>query len=81
MLGIKVNEGTTTDICHTCTAKDAIDIATIHGHIGVATRITFVAATIDITANDNLSLHSSCCKDHAQTKYRVFNFHFSTYFY
>jgi hypothetical protein len=61
MLTVDVQEGTTFDICHTGTAINVVQVASMQSNFGTAANLTFVTATIDITTNRNLSMGLSTC--------------------
>ena len=55
-LSVDIDERTTTDIGHTGTAEDLVDITGTERHGGITSHITLVAAAIDAARNHDLSL-------------------------
>ena len=57
MFTIDVHKSPTLDICHTGTPENSVEIAGTYSDRGVASRIASIAATIDITTNQNLGIY------------------------
>ena len=56
MFTVDIDKGSSSDIGHAGTAEDVLNLTRTDRYLGVASCVTFITATIDVTANSYLRL-------------------------
>ena len=81
MFTVEMYKGRATDISHTGTSEDSMQITGIYSNLCATTRITSISTSIDATTNGYLRLHCRCGEEHHQTYYGIFSSQFFILYY